>query len=213
LEVVAQSGDTIVFDPSLKSQTIVLGSNNDPLVQNASNEIDITKSVTIQGLGAANLAITGHGFSRVFAVGLGIQVTISGMTIEGGTGSLGTFDGYAYEGKGGGILNLGTLTLTSDTVTGNSAAVYAGGPGYGGGVYNAAGATMTLNNTTMTNNEARSEGGGIYNAGKLAINSSTVKGNSVDAAYYANTADLFTDGTCTACNSTIGVSYGKIKKC
>jgi hypothetical protein len=201
----AQNGDTIEFDPRLKNSTIVLGSSNNPLVQNASNEIDITKSVTIQGLGAANLAIDGHGFSRVFAVGLGAQVTISGMTIENGNGSNGTFDANAYEGRGGGIVNLGTLTLTRCTVSGNSA----NGPGQGGGIYNAS--TMTLSGCSVTGNTGGFDGGGgIYNAAgaSLTLLSSTATGNTAPGGG----ADLYSFGWVGESNSVIGYEVGKIHK-
>src|SRR5947209_6075234 len=54
----AASGDTIVFAPSLAGQTITL----------AYNELAITKSLTIQGLGAGQLTISGGGHTRVFDV-------------------------------------------------------------------------------------------------------------------------------------------------
>ena len=47
---IAQSGDTIVFDPSLNGQNITLGS-----------QLVINKNLTIQGPGAGQLAISGYG--------------------------------------------------------------------------------------------------------------------------------------------------------
>src|SRR5258707_14236038 len=52
----ANSGDVISFDPALNGQTITL----------TTGQIAITKSVTINGPGAANLAISGNNASRIF---------------------------------------------------------------------------------------------------------------------------------------------------
>jgi hypothetical protein len=81
----AASGDTIDFSSKLKGETITL----------TSGELLITDSVTIDGLGANQLAVSGNNASRVFEVATGLNVTISGLTIT---------QGYALE-QGGGILN------------------------------------------------------------------------------------------------------------
>src|SRR5262245_44461126 len=104
----AQSGDTIVFAPSLSGQTIDVASNAPS--SNGIYDLDIDKSLDIEGPGAANLAITGGGGSRVFRVAAGVQVTLSGLKIEGGNGRTGAFDAFPDDGLGGGILNYGTLT-------------------------------------------------------------------------------------------------------
>ena len=56
-------------------------------------------------------------------------------------------------GRGGGVYNDGTSTLTNGTLSGNSA-------GYGGGVFNYG--TATLTNDTLSGNSA-GFGGGVYN--------------------------------------------------
>src|SRR6516165_4327958 len=53
---VAQSGDQIVFDPSLHGQTITL----------TSGQLAITKSLDIEGPGADQLSISGNHQSRIF---------------------------------------------------------------------------------------------------------------------------------------------------
>ncbi len=79
----AHKGDTIVFAPSLDGQIILL----------SGSELDITKSLTIQGPGAGLLTIHGgaNGVSdflgsRVFAVEKNTNVTLSGLTITNGAG-------------------------------------------------------------------------------------------------------------------------------
>jgi len=60
----ANSGDTIVFDQSLKGKTITLAGSP--------GELYIDKNLDIEGLGAKNLAISGGGYSRVFEVATGV---------------------------------------------------------------------------------------------------------------------------------------------
>ncbi len=68
---------------------------------------------------------------------------------------------------GGGIENLGMLTLADSTVSGNSATGTANGFGRGGGIENFSG-TLTVTNSTISGNTAAagglgSAGGGIDN--------------------------------------------------
>jgi hypothetical protein len=150
----AKSKDTIVFDPSLKGQTITL----------TSGQLEISKSLTIQGLGAGQLTVSGDSLSRVFQVDQKVTVTLSGMTISNGYAGY-LFNLYSYD--GGGILNLGTLTVGSCTLSGNHAdgttesLTFISTHG-GGGIYNAG--TLTVSNSTLTSNQAVDEGGGIFNA-------------------------------------------------
>jgi hypothetical protein len=175
---IAQSGDTIVFEPSLRGQTIDIWSNA-PFSGGGSYEIDITKSLDIEGLGASNLAINGAFLSRVFRVTAGAQVTLSGLTIEYGSGTTGAYDPAVDDGLGGSILNYGTLTVTGCVVTGDS--VNTNAAFYGGGIYNAG--TLTVSGSTVTHNIARYAGGGIYNAGTLAVlNSSVIDNTAADGA-------------------------------
>jgi hypothetical protein len=202
---------TIVFDPSLKGQTITLG-----------GQLEIARNLTIQGPGAGLLAVSGNNVSRVFQVDVA-TVTISGLTIDGGNAS---YDGN-YPGTGGAILNRGTLSLSGCTVTGNNAATtqepskgggianlyratmtlsgctitgnvsgYPGlGFGEGGGIYNDG--TMTLSGCAVTNNTCIVEGGGIYNdtQGHLTILSSVVKKNKGDDIYSVGWIDISKDSS------------------
>jgi hypothetical protein len=175
----AKNGDTIVFAPSMDGQTIHTGL------------FDITKNLTIQGPGAGHLTINPGGVvqtvrgRRVFKIENNVNVTLSGLTITGGNSNA-AFDPtlfHPYDGKGGGILNLGTLTVLGCNVSGNFAN-YAHGYGYGAGIYNAG--TLTISNSTISGNSAgyvidmggtAGLGGGIYNAGTLTISASTLSGN------------------------------------
>jgi hypothetical protein len=173
---VAQSGDTIVFDKSLKGQTITLSG--------FLGELYIEKNLDIEGLGAKNLAISGAG-ERVFEVDANVQVTLAGMTIENGYGqAYNNGSGVGWGGglesfQGGGILNSGTLTVSGCTVTGNKA-TYGGG-----GIANEFGGTLTISGCTVSHNASLFQGGiggfgggGIYNDGTLTLSGSTVTQNS-----------------------------------
>ena len=105
----------------------------------------IAKNLTITGLGAGNLAISGNSASRVFVVREGVTATIQGVTIrdghspdvDGGGGILNwarsrsrnstVRDNNLLLSPGGGIFNLGTLTVTNSTVSGNAAGDAGGG--------------------------------------------------------------------------------------
>ena len=97
----ASSGETVSFVIPPACSTITLRT-----------VLAITTNLTINGPGAGRLAISGNHSQPVITVGNGKRpptVTISGLTVEDGDG-----------GFGGGILNGGTLSLNSVSVSDNS---------------------------------------------------------------------------------------------
>jgi hypothetical protein len=163
------AGSTIVFDPRLKGQIITL----------SGAELYLDNSMSIQGPGANYLTIRGGG-SRVFAVSAGVQVQLSGITIQNGDGRETIHSNLATDnGLGGSVLNYGTLTLSGCTLSGSCAA------SRGGGIYN--GGTLTLRGSIVTQNATGDggEGGGIFNAldGQLTILCSSVTGNKPQDLY------------------------------
>src|SRR5438874_5720810 len=73
-----------------------------------SGELLVGTSITISGPGAANLAVNGNATSRVFHIGSGRTVTISGLTVTNGNANKQTVL------DGGGIYNdHATLTLNN----------------------------------------------------------------------------------------------------
>ena len=93
---------------------------------------------------------------------------------------------------GAAIFNGGKTTLDNVTIDG----LYA--YSYGGGIYNDADGELTLNNNTVIKNsyagdtyEHDSFGGGIYNKGKLTMNSATLSGNS---AYHKQHNNIYAKG-------------------
>src|SRR6266550_1981949 len=156
----AIDGDTI--DASGISGTILL----------TSGELQITQAVTIGGPGAGSLSIDGNATFRVFD-NLTSGVSISGFSIT---------NGSAPGDNGGGVFSEGgnsaTLRLSDCIVSGNSA-------DFGGGIFNLNGA-LTVNNCTISGNEAAFSGGGIVSSGSgaaatLTITNSTISDNSATA--------------------------------
>jgi hypothetical protein len=152
--------DTITFDKTVfkTPQTIPLGGSQLELS-------DTSGTTTITGP-KAGVTVDGGGASRVFQIDALVTASISGLTITGGNPGL-------YD-IGGGLFNLGTLTLTNCTVSGNSAS-------YGGGISNRN--TLIVASSTINNNQATSAGGGISTTGGSAtITDSVINSNRVDSS-------------------------------
>ena len=135
----ANDGDTINF---AVTGTIAL----------TSGELLVDKSVTISGPGAATLAVDGNFKSRVFHIGSGKTVSISGLTLTNGSAG--------FE-NGGGILNDHAILTMDSCAVQNSFA-----QSNGGGIYNdgsGGNAALTILNSTVSLNGASYAGGGIYN--------------------------------------------------
>ena len=97
-----------------------------------------------------------------------VPVTLSRMTFRGAAGLIDS---------GGGIYNcFGTLTVIDSIITGNRIRGGSGIFGYGGGIYKCPSSTLTLINTTVSDNSAEI-GGAICNGGALTIINSTFSGN------------------------------------
>ncbi len=138
-----------------------------------SGEIAINANLTITGPGASLLSVSGSGLSRVFNVAYGATVMIDGLTIT---------DGGSSSGNGGnGIYNQGSLTMTNSVVTANVLLYAVPGGGISNGCNGCFAATLTLVNSTVSNNPAI-DGGGIYNGPGSTVNlvGSTVSNNSAN---------------------------------
>ena len=69
--------------------------------------------------------------------------------------------------------------------------------GFGGGILNGSGATLTITNSTISGNTA-AFGGGIFNSGPLTIANTTVTGNTASEG-----GGIYSNGSLTIINSTI----------
>ena len=86
-----------------------------------------------------------------------------------------TISGNSAVGDGGGIFSeVATMTITASTVSGNSAY-------YGGGIYSNEG-TLNVTNSTISGNQARHHGGGIVqHLGNITVTHSTITANRADS--------------------------------
>jgi hypothetical protein len=123
---------------------------------------DLSTNLTIDGA-SHSISISGNNAVRVFWVNASGVVILSSLSI---------IDGNSPDlNGGGGIFNIGTLTISDSTVSGNSA------DSPGGGIVNFLG-TLTISNSTFSGNSTNSIGGGIQNSGTLTISNSTFSTNS-----------------------------------
>jgi hypothetical protein len=112
------------------------------------------------GLMAAEVAPKANGLHRVFSIPEGVTAELAGFTVTGGS----------TPGDGGGILNAGMLTVTTSTVTGNSA-------DRGGGIHNLETGNLTVANSAVAENTAERFGGGIRTIGAAEMIDSVVTNN------------------------------------
>jgi uncharacterized protein YjdB len=158
--------------------------------------VDANATVTLE-----NLTITGGTF--IFNGG-GIA-NAGDLTLIGSEVS-----GNRAWGRGGGINNFdnASLTLQDSVVSGNRAVtensedpatfdirgrgslVDVGAPagGFGGGIANDVGGSVTIIDSTIENNEARRDGGGLYNLGDADLDGSDVQNNTADVNVYEPTS-------------------------
>jgi CSLREA domain-containing protein len=174
------AGSTIRFDPVFfgTTRTIALGGT----------VLTVNKNLTIIGPGSGLLTIDGENSTRVLNVDSPAVLTLNGVRIirGNGSGSVGgcvlnnaTFnatdlivENCSSTSTGGGIFNAGPMTLTSSTISRNTAVGSAG-------IFNNTGQTANVNYTTISNNTATNGGGGgIGNAGTVNVLGSTFVGNS-----------------------------------
>jgi hypothetical protein len=176
----ASSGDSILVAPATYKEI----------------QLTISISLRVIGTGTATTIVDGHGAGTVFQILSGGNVYLIDLIIRGGNG---------YSSNGGGVVNLGTLTIINSTISGNSSFV-------GGGISNFG--TLTVDRSTLSGNVARhacvkrfgcggGRGGAVFNAGQLTINNSTLAGNS--AYYYGGGIfnDAYGGGTLTINNGTL----------
>jgi hypothetical protein len=156
---ITNDGDTI--DATGVSGTILL----------TSGELQINHNVTINGPGAASLAVNGNTTFRVFE-NFASDVTISGFTVTNGLPPNGDNNG------GGGILNHGGLTLIGTSILNNNAGGFQPLNAGGGGIGISAGGTLTVTASIISGNESQhGPGGGISAGGIVTVSNSTINNN------------------------------------
>ena len=185
LAVIADGG-TITFDPALAGETVALN-----------GQLTVDRSVTIDASTAPGVILTTGGVSRIMEVTAGSTVTVTDVVIRDGV------DGP----QGGGVLNNGSMTLERVVVTNNTVDT-AGPPNFafgGGGIYNGEFASLTLIDSTVSDNQSLNHpGGGVYGFfnSTVVIDRSTLSGNFTgDVA-----GGLRSLGNATIVNSTVSAN-------
>jgi len=146
----------------------------------ATGDLDITNDLTINGGGAATTIIDASNaafLDRIFHVLNSATTAFDGLTIQGAHGSWGL--------NGGGIATGGDLSISNAVISGN-----VGGSGDGIYAWNAA-STLTITNSTLSNNTGAGNGGAIYVAGTLNLSGSTLSGNHFPYAYGHHGAAIY----------------------
>jgi hypothetical protein len=143
--------------------------------------LSLTFSLAITGASSRTTIIDGGKSDTVITInGASAQVSLSQLTIR---------NGYGKVHGGGGVYNLGILTITNSTLSGNSSddlGNIQGGSGggiYNGGTLNVISSTITGNSITRYNLGVSPYGAGIYNVCKLTVTNSTLSSNQA-AAYW-----------------------------
>lgn len=201
----AGSGADSIVLPAGTYTLAIAGTGEDAA---ATGDLDILQDVTIQGAGNTSTIINNNGVDRAFDIFSPAHVTLARMTIQGGSDN-----GYC----GGGIRNLGLLTLTNVLMIANHSSAW------GGGLCNAMGATATLQNVSFGNNSAAigaaisnggtltltvvsltfdtavNQGGGLYNEGSATLTDVTVATETAGG----DGGGIYNNGTLTITNSTL----------
>ena len=170
-----------------------------------SGELAINKPLRILGGRQQRITVrvpVGSRSSRVFEV-TGRPVKISDLTIQDGDNSL-------FDDSGGGINNLGDLTLLRVTIR-NCESVS------GGGLYNSSSATATIIDSTISGNIAHDPGicdggtgGGILSRGAVTLINTTVTDN--EAECEGGGIALIFSGTATLSNTIVGDNHPPFAK-
>lgn len=154
--------------------------------------LSIPVDLTLNGAKAATTIVDGTQTANVFTVGAGISLTLSNLTIKNGVGfsggggvyNLGTLtvsNSNFYTNtalSGGAIFNSGMATISNSNISGNSPYFF-GHSASCGGIDNRT--TMTITGSTFYSNYANNNvtaGGAICNGGTMTITGSTFNTNS-----------------------------------
>lgn len=163
--------------------------------------LSITKNLTLAGANPNMPAqIAGTGGSSAVIVQEGVTATIQSIFIALGTG---TMEGGQL--LGGGLLNLGSVTLRDSSITECTAQ-------YGAGIYSIG--PVTLDNAGILGNTASAAGGGIYASGEIdvmatntRVESNTASGNG--GGIYAEAGNVtFTTHSAVSLNQSAGNGAG-----
>jgi CSLREA domain-containing protein len=132
----------------------------------ATGDLDIRDDLVLLGDGAVSTIIDAGQIDRVLDVIAGATVEIRDVTLRNGRAQ-----GAGI--SGGGVRNLGALTLARSTVTGNST------EGFGGGISSSSdsNSVLVLSDSTVSDNTASGGGGGLAIDATATLTNVTLSGN------------------------------------
>lgn len=174
-EAIAAAGTTSIgFAPGL-SGTVTLAV---PAAGGGPLQIDRTLTITGPSAGVTVRRRSTDPQFRLLAIGTNGKVTISRLSFRGGRTAQ----------PGGGIINFGSLTMTSGAVTDNVSGQHGGGIDTHG--------PLSLTNVTVSGNSAAGHGGGIDNhGGTLKLTTSTISDNVGGGIFGGSGTLLITGGS------------------
>ena len=189
--------DTIAFDAGLSGQTITLGSG----------QLELTESLTIQGLGADQLTISANDASRIFLLGSSAAATytIADVTLTDGEVARGSEPSPE---TGGAI----SLNDADDTLIIERSVISSSAANGGGAIFVGGASELQVVDSALIDNEANFSGSAILTGGNVDVTivNTTVSGNtslSNAGALLVQTAGT-ESGTMTLRNVTVADNTG-----
>jgi CSLREA domain-containing protein len=180
-------------DGSANTITFASGVSGPITLANGSLPISDAGGLTITGPGSGALTVSGNGASQIFSVSTANPVSITGLTLTGGSsatdgGAIGVTNSAPLSlsgdtisasttttGRGGGVSSAGPITISNSVISGNTAPT-----GPGGGIEESSGAAkVTVTGSTITGNTGQN-GGGIA-GGEEIITASQITNNHANA--------------------------------
>jgi hypothetical protein len=141
--------------------------------------------------------IDATGISGVITLTSGELLVGKSVTINGAGAGVLAVDGHASSS----VFQVGTGGVPP-TVAISGLTIRNGQAGFGGGISNESGATLTITNSTISGN-ASAFGGGIFNGGPLTISNTTISGNTASGG-----GGVYSNGSLAITNSTISSNAG-----
>lgn len=177
----ACAGSTITFAGGLASSNLT------------TDQLLIDKNLTIDGgAGVSVTRVAGSPNFRIFSIDSGTTVSISGLRISNGSTT----------GNGGGIFSAGTLALSNCAISGNSA-----GTNFGGGLWSQGPAV--IDRCTISGNQAGNGGGLFHGFNTLTMSNTTVSDNT--STFQAGGVNI-QDATATLVNCTISGNRSELSQ-
>ena len=170
----------------------------------------LNRAITIVGPGASKLTIDGNQHGDIFSIA-GSPISISGMTLTHGLVNHTLYPTNTTL-AGGAIydisaqLTLDQMVITANTVNCASPCTNSDINGTGGAISSQYGASLTVTNSSITNNISTGGGGGIWfggTTGTLTLTNDSISGNQATDSTYGDGGGVNSTGSATLSNVTV----------